>query len=162
MTTKVRRLLLAFTALATTAQAARATDFSMVCKDDGQFVYQNTETSGKAGVNNDSKGGFGVEEPCPTVLSLKGSEPFKAGGVLTGYEDCSTRGLFPGKFEKQFRIVVDHADFNMNGELIALEVIDRVEAHLWAISFNRKEAALVTAFTNDRYTEGGSNYLHCQ
>jgi hypothetical protein len=152
---------LAVTALAVTAQAARATDFSMVCKDDGQYVYQNTVTSGKAGVNDDSKGGFGIEEPCPTVLSLKGSEPFKGGGVLTGYEDCSARNP-AGRFEKHFQVVVDHADMGMNGELIALEVMDRVEAHLWAISFNRKEAALVTAFTNRRFTEGGSNYLHCQ
>jgi hypothetical protein len=162
MTTKKRPLLLALTAFAMTAQAAHAIDFSMVCKDDGQYVYQNTETSGKAGVNNDSKGGFGIEEPCPTVLSLKGSEPYEGGGMLTGYEDCSTRELFPGKYEKHFRVVVDHAAFGMNGELIALEVMDGVEAHLWAISFNRKEAALVTAFTNTRYTEGGSNYLHCQ
>jgi hypothetical protein len=156
--TKTRSLLLALAALATTAQAAHATDFSMVCKDDGQFVYQNTATNGKAGVNNDSKGGLGIMEPCPTVLSLTGSQILKGGGVLTGYEDCGARG----RFEKTFQIVIDHATAFMNGEVIAVEKMGEVEAHLWAISFNRKEVAIVTAFTSDRYTEGGSNYLHCQ
>jgi hypothetical protein len=43
-------------------------------------------------------------------------------------------------------MVINHADIGIPGEVIALEKVQEVEAHLWAISFNRKQAAVTMAF----------------
>jgi hypothetical protein len=156
----VRRTLIVATALIGFAFMAQAADYSMTCRDDQEYAFQSSSFNGKTQVNSHAVGPLTGSEPCPVSLTLQD-------GKLTGFEECSDRispftGKPVGRLPLDLQIVIDHAGMGIPGEVIALEKIHEVEAHLWAISFNRKEAAVTMAFTNSTYTEGGVNTWHCK
>jgi hypothetical protein len=156
----VRKTLIVAAALIGFAGIAQAADYSMTCRDDQEYAFQSSAFNGKTKVNSHSVGPFTGSEPCPISLTL-------SDGKLTGFEECSDRiseftGKPVGRLPLNLQMVIDHADLGIPGEVIALEKMEEIEAHLWAISFNRKEAAVTMAFTNSTYTEGGVNTLHCK
>ena len=154
------KTLIVATALICFAGIAQAADYSMTCRDDQEYAFQSSSFNGRTKVNSHAVGPFTGSEPCPISLALKD-------GKLTGFEECGDRisaftGKPVGRLPLNLQMVIDHAEIGIPGEVIALEKMQEVEAHLWAISFNRKEAATTMAFTNSTYTEGGVNTWHCK